>query len=217
MRRGLLLPQLNKSAETSDSFADALRVRLICNAPVCLRTDRGFFYFYGKHRCIHRCAAPYNAVGQQCQAKPWGGFKYALATPNQNPQNGIQKITVGLPLPYFSNIHRGVSTPPKFSNIGFPYAPPTLFKYWSLPLEPPRAAFPRPRAPVPPVAPCSPVQPPHATPKRLQPHRNPYHTPPISQNAYGFKYGLKYGRMGTRVLTSPPHTVYLGYERAIPV
>jgi len=127
------------------------------NAPVRLRTDRGFFYFYTAY-------SPAQRSRTTVPGETVGGLVGALAPQPKILKSHFKKSRWDSTLPYFSNIHRGVSTPPKFSNIGFPYAPPTLFKYWSLPLEPPRAAFP----PTRPCAACSPVQPRTASPRHTE-------------------------------------------------
>ena len=61
-----------------------------------------------------------------------GGLVGALAPRTKILKSHFKKSRWGFPLPHFSNIHRGVSTPPKFSNIGFPRIPHT-FQIFAVP------------------------------------------------------------------------------------
>lgn len=77
------------------------------NAPVRLRTDRGFFIYTRT-----------TVLGNRC-----GGLVGALAPPTKIHKTDFKKSPWD-------------SLPTQFSNIGFPYASTTLFKYWSRPTSP---------------------------------------------------------------------------------
>lgn len=79
---------LDKSAETSGSPTDAIRSRLICNAPWSPTHDQGAFSF------THSAS-----VSEYSSGEIGVGFSRRVSKPIQNPQNKIQIITVGLPSP----------------------------------------------------------------------------------------------------------------------